>query len=265
MRPALKAPSLARVTGIARLAAGIALVVGAGSSLFLACGGTTGQEGLPKDDTSAMDATVAPDAFVEPDLDAGLFDVTITYIDRDLPEVAVVAASDAAAMYPWPNCPPFIPVDGNGNPVTLGSDLNQIPSEYTSDGGIEPAPDGSACASYPWLGSLSLDQCVTSEYAGAAPPLGFYFLPPCNWAAEAGVATAGPGAGLSRYINCINLYQCMVDSGCGLQPSGSCICAPDAGSLSKHYTDLDPNEGHWFGAYLNQVYQYAVDTCVGAP
>ncbi len=116
----------------------ISAVIGA-----VACGGSTGREGLAMPETQVEagdDATI--------DFDAGLFDVVITYADRVLPDISAPPEAGGEAGYPWPTCPPFIDVGPGGQPVTPGIEVDQIPSVYGPDGSIVPAPDGSACATY---------------------------------------------------------------------------------------------------------------------
>jgi hypothetical protein len=206
---------------IASAAAGACVVAG----LAVACGGSTGREGLtipgqaePGQADAGDDATTSP-------FDAGLFDVDITYAERSLPDIsAPPEAGRAEAGYPWPSCPPFINVDFMGQPVAPGTEIDQVPSAYADDGGVVFAPDGSPCATYGWLGSTAIDECMTSNNAGGSPTNDFAFLPPCNWVAEAGVAVEGARKGDSRYAICLDLYVCIVDSGCALQNSQGCLC-----------------------------------------
>ena len=101
------------------------------------CGGTTGHEGLQgangTDGALAALDDASPDADLAA-LDAGAFDVTISYVDRVLPDV-VTPADTGAVGYPWPACPPFIPVDPGGQPVPFGAEVDQIPAVYGPDGG----------------------------------------------------------------------------------------------------------------------------------
>jgi len=221
----------------ARVAAAIATlcvtgtIVGFACGSGLACGGTTGREGLPdpspdggQDATVALVETGGQDA----SLGTGAFDVTILYADVVLPDVAAPAAEAGEAGYPWPNCPPFLPIVGYGSdgaPVVLPPDaadlaIDQIPSAYDDAGQIVAAPDGSACAAYGWLGSVAIDQCTESNSSGTS----FALLPPCNWCVDAGTAAAGPGIGSPRYELCIALYQCMMRTGCAARGNSYCIC-----------------------------------------
>jgi hypothetical protein len=200
----------------------------ASTILELACGGTTGREGLPDQELdSGQDATVPLDAHDrhDADLDVRSFDVTILYADVVLPDVnAPPPDADAGeAGYPWPNCPPFLSISGfesDGAPVQVppNSELTYIPSEYDDAGQIVEAPDGSLCASYGWLGSVPTDEC-------AAPDFDFVPFPSCNWCADdAGVAAAGPGVGSPRYGLCLALYACILRTGCGNPNAISCLC-----------------------------------------
>jgi hypothetical protein len=220
------------------------VVIGLGLAALAAvtCGGTTGREGLPENDGTGSDA--GTDATVVPDdgggVDSGAFDVTVTYVDRVLPDV--VAPPDTGVVeeagYPWPTCPPFLLVGGNGEtttddggPIPFGSEINQIPA-VEEDGGEAPAPDGSACATYGWLGSPAIDNCVTSGFAGGGGTQDFVFFPPCNWCSDAGFASVGPGAGESLYTLCINLYVCAMQTGCGAAAGTQAVClCGDAGGV----------------------------------
>ena len=71
------------------------------------CGGTTGQEGLQLG--SGLDGA-APGEAAGPDMDSGAFDVVIDYTTRTLPDVVAPPDTGAEGGYPWPSCPPFIPV-----------------------------------------------------------------------------------------------------------------------------------------------------------
>jgi hypothetical protein len=96
-----------------------------------------------------------------------------------------------------------------------------------ADGNGEvPAPDGSACATYGWLGSTAADSCATN---GISSGDDFIELPPCNWCVDSGTATQGPGQGKPRYDLCLALYQCMMSTGCGaVTGTAVCMCG-DAG------------------------------------
>jgi hypothetical protein len=203
-----------------RLVVAISLALAAVAAIT--CGGTTGRDGLPQDDDSGADAA---ETAIDGALDAGMFDVAITYADRVLPDVVAPADTGAdGGGYPWPTCAPFVPVDQNGNPVPLGTEADQVPGVYVDGGGDEAgelrAPDGSACATYGWLGSTAVDDCMTSQTAGFAHD--FPLLPPCNWCS--GVATTGPGADLPLRDLCLNLYACAVQTGCGAVPGPYCLC-----------------------------------------
>jgi hypothetical protein len=265
------------------------------------CGGTTGRDGLQTDNGAEAGGGTADGSAMATDgsggSDSGTFDVVVTYADRILPDVVAPRDSGAPveAGYPWPTCPPFLLVGPNGEtttedggPVPFGSEINQIPA-IAVDGGEIPAPDGSACATYGWLGSPAIDNCVTSQFAGAGGAQDFSFLPPCNWCQGAGVASVGPGAGLKLYDLCINLYVCALQTGCGALPgAAACLCG-DAGATEcildaggpcaaeeiaalqvapgslepalENYNDLTPltlgNLGYC-GSLLNSVFQNAI-------
>jgi len=205
--------------------AGLA-VGGAGTAGAFSCGGTTGR--------SASEITAAagePDATVAeagaPDVGSTTFDVVIMYADQSLPDIgppAPVPEGGSAWPWPWPNCPAFWPWT-NGRYDDSGSELDQIPTEYDDAGNTIRAPDGSACATYPWLGSTTVDECVTSNTAGQGQ-YDFRILPPCNWCLEAGTATAGPGAANNDdlYTLCLDLYQCIQTTGCYQHDVISCLC-----------------------------------------
>jgi hypothetical protein len=262
--------------GVRRLTAAACCVLGMLAGVT--CGGTTGREGLSSggsDDGGALDGQ---------DLDGGGFDVLITYVDRVLPDIVAPPEGATSETYPWPTCAPFIPVGPDGGAVPAGAEINQIPAEYDGDGGEIPAPDGSACATYGWLGSTAVDNCLTSQASGFG--MGdFPFLPACNWCADGGIASQGPGAGLPNYMLCLNLYTCALRTGCGAAENPSaCLCgdAPasecivDAGgpcateelaalqatpsaiqTALTNYTQFDPDYDGYCGSSLNFVFQNA--------
>jgi hypothetical protein len=258
--------------GVLRISAAIACAIGAVSAA--SCGGTSGREGLVSPvlaEAGGDDTTIG--------FDSGAFDVSIAYADRVLPEAgAPVEAGEAG--YPWPQCPPFIEVGPDGGPVPAGQEVDQVPSAYGSNGGIVPAPDGSACAQYGWLGSPAIDECMTSTSAGGGND--YAFLPPCNWSIDAGTARQGPRAGAPRYDVCLDLYACIMKSSCGAIDVTRCLCGSgsttscDAGGpcgqeelaaleyradsiqdALKNYTNLDPSFAGYGGAALNQVFRNA--------
>jgi hypothetical protein len=221
-----------RIRGVGALRAALAAscvgsVVSGGVVIGVACGGTTGREGLLLPDASLPGDSSSTTV----DLDSGAFDVGILYADRVLPDVTAPldATGAAEAGYPWPDCPPFIPVDSDGDPVDPSLSINQIASAYDDAGDVIAAPDGSACAEYPWLGSTAIDECLTSSFNGPFPA-----LPPCNWCVDAGVAAAGLRQGQSRYGLCLDLYACIVDSGCAATGASgtACLCGPDPGQCA---------------------------------
>jgi hypothetical protein len=203
------------------------------------CGGTTGREGLPMPQpvpTGSTDASVdgmgdAGDATISNANDSGWFDVVIEYADRALPEVSAPpeAGGDAGSRWPWPDCPPWV-AELNGKPVPVEqvSYDYEVPAEYDDAGDVllndagkvVLMPEGSACTSYGWMGSPAADKC-TANNVYSTP---YILFPPCNWCMEAGVAGAGPGAGLPLYDLCLSLYQCMMHTGCGAKTAGYCLC-----------------------------------------
>jgi hypothetical protein len=238
----------------------------------LACGGTTGRPEVASpaiaggdDATIARDAGNDLEAGVDSDatLDAsslytGLFDVVIAYTDRELPDVqaAPEAGADAEAGPGLPDCPPFLPVDSLAtlNVVSLGQETDQVPAVYLSDGGIGFAPDGSVCATYPWFGTVALDECLTSVNTGLSGSMVLpgHLLPPCNWMVDAGVAAQGPGAGKSRYDLCMALYECAVRTRCfsqvasraelcfcGVADNAKCIANPTGLCLAEERAALE--------------------------
>jgi hypothetical protein len=249
------------------------------SAMAGACGGSTGREGLEQPgqgdagDAGAADATTG--------FDSGAFDVGITYVDRNLPEIVVPPEAAVEAGPAYPDCPPFIPVDGTGNPVTPGTEVDQIPADWGPGGAIVPAADGGACATYAWLGSVAADRCVTSNAAGSVA--GLMLLPACNWVRDAGPAHRGTGSGLPRYQVCLALYACMMKTGCGFGSVNSCLCGTGSSSecdgggpcgaeelaaleyapedvqavsdALKNYTDTAPLFPGWGGSGLNTVFQ----------
>jgi hypothetical protein len=195
----------------------------------------------------------------------GDFDVRIEYADRNLPDLGAplqTSRGDGAAAWPWPwpNCPPFIPVDVGGQRDYSGMGTDQIPADRgvpgtpVNDSGLSYndagvayddagnalyafAADGGACASYGWLGSTVLDKCLTMN--AGSPGSDFIELPPCNGCSGGAVATSGPRAGTPKYDLCLELYQCMMRTGCATADRtlsiSYCLCG-DAGSAC-----LQPN------------------------
>jgi hypothetical protein len=251
---------------------GAAAIAGCTAGLLaaFACGGTSGREDLPM---MGMDATM-------PDTNP------IAYVDRMLPELSVPPSPDGGegGGYPWPSCPPFLPVtcdiglSFHGCPpdaslAEAGQEVDQEPAIYDDAGNRVLAPDSSACTTYPWLGSLPVDKCVTSNCPFG--PGTYSFLPPCNWCDEAGIAVAGPGVGLSRLTNCIALYECIARTGCGANPT-TCLCgdasttACDASGACapQELAALEPSPTETVSTILSRYSNYAVGapggSCAGA-
>jgi hypothetical protein len=221
---------------------------------------TAGADAGSLDGGADADATLGDDS-----LYTGAFDVVIPYADRALPDVMAVPEGGSAVDVSSgpPSCPPFIPLDqvgrvvspdkwGNGLPPgytpiddaggTLALDpdggtvmvrpADEVPADFGGDGGITFALDGSACATWPWLGTVAADECLTRVAQGPSPHALFTapFLPPCNWAADAGVAVQGSRTGDSRYKICIDLYQCIMRTRCFLGTLGGTNPAPNPGA-----------------------------------
>jgi hypothetical protein len=236
------------------------MVIAAGAMLIaagvaeLSCGGTTGTPAgasalgadLGADATTAslLEASTVVDATTS--VDAGTFDVALLYWDGTLPDISApvtVMGADGGGGYPWPDCPPWIPVNARLKPmasVISGVTQEQLPAVYSdaSDTGVAVAPDGSACASYGWFGSPSIDHCIA-----LAPPVGTNtlvpYFPPCNWCEEAGVVSQGTAEGESRYSTCLALYQCMQQTGCGTNPI-SCLCGDQSDNTSACAMNQSP-------------------------
>jgi hypothetical protein len=260
---------------------GLVVVLGGTGGLVAAssCGGTTGRDNLPP--VPGMDAT----ADTSP----------ITYADRELPDLGAPPSADGGeAGYPWPTCPPFLPVfcpSGFDCPlgsmvVEAGMEVDQEPATYDDAGNIVLALDASACADYGWFGgNTQIDHCVTANWQPPMPDYGAF--PPCSWCAEAGPATGGPGVGYGKLQNCILLYECMESTGCARDPRGvseGCLCG-DASSANctgsgpcgmaelaalertsnamgildalKNFANTSMNDPGWCGGRLNTVYQTA--------
>ena len=274
-----------------------AIALGAAAcGIGFACGGTTGREDLPVSQSSppatadgGIDATL-PSLLVG-ELDSGEFDTAIRYADRALPDVSVPPEagplSESGSRYPWPDCPPFIPVNHPGHPTPIAHASNELPADYSdaSDTGSAIAADGSACATYGWILSPADDECINSGTGGQAVAPQF---PPCSWCLQAGNVAQGTKEGASRYDVCLQLYQCMVKTGCGLQGGAACLCGTE-GSLAcskettppgpcaaeelaaleaipgdslvtilESYTDNAPSYGGYCGSQLNLVYNEGV-------
>jgi hypothetical protein len=232
------------------LAAGLSAV--SAMRVYAACGGTTGREsGSPLISSvdaaisDSLDATVADgrdtlvmaiaqDAGIldPPSLDAdeGLFDVIIPYADRALPDVQVPVDSGDAGGILWPNCPRDLGIDPNGK---WTSDYNNsvavVPAQFDQGGNAVAAPDGSACAVFPWLGRLDWTQCVRSNIASNDTS-----LPPCNALVDAGNALQGAGAGRPYFDLCKELADCIIRTSCGLTANVSpeCLCGVGNASLA---------------------------------
>jgi hypothetical protein len=222
--------------------------VGVALAALAHCGGTTGRDSPESPVIGEIDATVvdpsadgeagAPaDASSDQSVYTNRFDVDIQYADQGLPDVQAPPEGGPVQTGPSvPDCPPFIYTDAKKNPLPAGtcdpsegcfvtSAWDSVPADWSNAGEVV-AQEGGACATYPWLGSLAIDDCVTSSVFGLTAntaPDGYNDLPPCNWAREAGAATQGPMIGASRYDLCMQLYTCFMQTGCFLyaNPSGT--------------------------------------------
>ncbi len=265
-----------------------ALNAGALAAVF-SCGGTTGREDIPGGETPAPESGAPPaDATVVGeggDLDASAdASSPIMYADRVLPDIAVTPPSngEAGPTHPGPDCPPFYPLPRcpDGGPPPLDTQLDELPSDYDDAGNVVPAPDGSACATYPWLGSLANDECATGNWDNTTNVT--FYLPPCNWCgAEAGASNGGSRKGDPRQAICWDLYQCLSmtkcmstgaistclcgDSGAvNCQPVGPCAAqeldaleyAPsDIQNATKNFTNAGADFQGRCGGAMNAVYQ----------
>ncbi len=200
-------------------------MLGAGASLGVACGAGSpdmpGTPGATLPDGGEMDATVAslPEASTAVP-DAGLFDVD-TLADQMLPDVS----APPAVAYPWPNCPPWQPLLATGQPTTPIRASSWEATEYDDAGMVVVAPDGSPCATYPWYGSSYSDQCLSvsdPHVSGSSA-----FLPPCAWCADAGLVAQGTRKQDPRYTVCLDLYACMMKSGCYVSDPVNCLCGTE--------------------------------------
>ena len=229
---------------------GLATIAGActgGLVVLASCGGTTGQNGPPPGATnSGMDATVIDAGARGDDADES-FDTSIQYTDRALPDVGAPgeggSGGDAGGELPF--CPPDIPAvfedAGIGTPIYDGSVATyELPAVFTAGGGTDLAPPGSPCASQVYLGSSACDECVKEQSGGLGPWTGAFgtaLLPPCSDLWDAGSASVGPGAGLSRHDLCVALYECILTTGCWLTTPGDltpCTCNPEDGGGAAH-------------------------------
>jgi hypothetical protein len=222
---------------VGRLALVAVALAAADAVLGVACGGTTGRDSSNLGATTSgstadgggdagVDATLGDGA--AQDADNGAFDVVILYVDQMLPDIGPPApATDSG--WPWPSCPPFLPgnPDGTYNDASV---VNQIPAAYDNAGNVIPAPDGSACATYPWLGTVAADSCMTNSCSGGPSLAAIALLPPCNWCVEAGVATAGAGLlqNATNYSLCLTLYACIQRTGCGRVGHDYCMCGDNS-------------------------------------
>jgi hypothetical protein len=217
--------------------AGLALAATAAAA-FMACGGTTGREGLPGTpaDGGSIDSTVdvgAPLAEASRadsgGSDGDLLDAGIQYADPGrLPEGGGADGSVADAGGPgaqpcwahWPVCAP-----------------DRL---LSASSGVIAVDDAGTCATRVWTGSRACDQCIRNNGCGsdfgdaAAFPFTFGVFPPCSDLREAGTAAQGPRAGDSLYAICEDLFLCVMRSSCATDAGASdpmadmrrCYCGP---------------------------------------
>ena len=115
------------------------------------------------------------------------------YADRALPDVQALPEAGAGmeAGTGLPNCPPFIPVDVDGRPTTLGAANDTVPADWSADGG------GHVCRRRRGLRNLPVvhvagrgTKCLTVSDGLSSPTLPD--LPPCNWPCRCGRGHVGP-------------------------------------------------------------------------
>ncbi|HEY4013595.1 MAG TPA: hypothetical protein VGM06_09670 [Polyangiaceae bacterium] len=194
---------------------------------WIACGGTTGREGLPQQTaptSDASDSTFENDGSLDAGSDATLgmndtadaaIDVAaiIMYADAArLPKVpdASVLVDAGAVVEPWsvwPTCAPDSPIFDPTNPLqVLG----------------ESADDGGACTGFNWLAvgdagvvgdaGKACGDCLRENVCGV-PVVGGVF-PPCSDLREAGTAAEGTGAGQPLFDLCASLFDCVAQTSC---------------------------------------------------
>src|SRR5260370_3285615 len=224
-------------------------------SLALAgCGGTTGL--APSAQSSTGSVTTVDAADLEASIDDGgfdmtmvddrdpsaLFDVTIQYTDRLLPDVhaqaegalAEAGAVDGASA--WLACAPDFPAiqGADGSVPVLDATFvpmpaRTIPAVFTADGGQAPAAPGTECATHVWFGNAACDSCVRRtalDTVGVVGEFGVAALPPCSDLVGAGAPSVGPGAGVPRIQLCRDLFDCMLQNQCWTTSNrvGGCFC-----------------------------------------
>jgi hypothetical protein len=258
----------------------LALVGVGAAWMWIGCGGTTGREnsapltggdsggGAGVDATqeaAVADATIVPDsgaradATTGPGSDEGLFDVIIPYADRVVPEAQApfdAGGGGEGGGVVWPNCPTDITQSlllcSNGDvcveagatcpdkSLCSASGYLTIAAQFDDAGNVVPAPDGSTCATFPWLGRLDWTNCVRAITQPDTDPT--IVLPPCSSLRDAGKATQGSGAGRLLYNLCKDLADCILRSGCGADKNGPlfCLCGgvPNQSILNVQYCPM---------------------------
>lgn len=244
--------------------AGLALA-GAFACGFVACGGTSGREGLPQASTADLpadggaDTTASPADGASTDAaadstrspadspagspaeasgDDGGFDAGIEYADSArLPDVFAPGTADSGAAVvnawaSWPVCAPDIPfLDDNGD--LLGG-------EATDDAGACPVYDWTALSGSDagMAAGQACDECIRSNACGAASILSnaaYGIFPPCSDLRAAGTSSQGPPslAGKPLFDLCAGLFECVLRTGCAISVSPpkvvNCYCGTAKG------------------------------------
>jgi hypothetical protein len=220
--------------------AGLALAATLAAA-FMACGGTTGREGLPGtpadggsiDSTMDVGAPLAEASRADSGSDGDLLDAGIQYADPGrLPEGGGADGSVADAGGPgaqpcwahWPDC---------------------TQDKWGPRSAFSTTDDAGTCATHIWTGSSACDQCLRANACGpdwgdaAALASGNEgVLPPCVDLREAGTAAQGSRAGDPLYAICADLLLCVMRSRCVTDAGVSdpnanvtnCYCGANSGA-----------------------------------
>jgi hypothetical protein len=225
-------------------------VAGAAATLFAACGGTTGHEGLTAGGPAAadQDATTAP-------IDAGIVDATVDvtimyadaarlwgYEDAYLPEAAVSSEASAGGEAGAPPLETLWPV--------CGCDSQDGPDQgrgtlLLSDGGMPDTtsgfcarPEDDPDAAYSWTGNPACDECligagqVVGVQVGPSQNIPIRIFPPCcSLTARTIDAGANPlpspaPTGESDWQACARLWTCMTRNGLTVNAPPSSVSDP---------------------------------------
>lgn len=249
----MKAERNNRVARRARVLCAALALASVPAGLCVACGGSTGREGLPQppgigmdsggdttisivaeantDDVASADTTRSVLEASSIDSNEGGFDAGIEYADATRrPDVLATSGAGADAGGPtakpwdtWPVCKQDTPV--STNPADLcASAVGEIPD------------DAGVCPTYRWVpsygdASATCEQCLRDNTCGICK-VGVF--PPCSDLREAGTAAQGPGAGKPLYDLCAALFECVVHSNCLLDgiPArpDNCYCGTASGA-----------------------------------